>query len=52
MNDELWLLGLRVAGALHFTTLLAACLTPVPRDWAGGLARLSPVHRRADPAAP
>jgi hypothetical protein len=46
MTDELWLLGLRVAGALHFTTLVAAWFTPVPRDWEGGLARLSPVHRR------
>ncbi len=46
MNDEHWLLGLRLAGALHFTTLIAACFTPVPRDWEGGLARLSPVHRR------
>jgi len=26
--------------------LLAACFTPVPRDWAGGLSRLSSVHRR------
>jgi hypothetical protein len=46
MTDELWLVGLRVAGLLHFTTVLAAWCTPVPRDWDGGLARLSPVHRR------
>jgi hypothetical protein len=46
MDDDLWVIGLRVAGALHFTTLLAACLTPIPREWATGLATLSPVHRR------
>ena len=46
MSEELWLLGLRVAGALHFVTLGLACLTPIPRDWDVGLAALSPVHRR------
>jgi hypothetical protein len=46
LSEELWLLGLRLAGVLHFTTLAAAWFTPVPRDWEGGLARLSPVHRR------
>lgn len=34
MADELWLLGLRVAGALHFTTLIAARLSPVHRRFA------------------
>lgn len=46
MSEELWLLGLRVAGGLHFLTLALAWFTPVPRDWEGGLSRLSPLHRR------
>jgi hypothetical protein len=46
VSEELWLLGLRTAGVLHGLTLVLACFTPVPRDWAQGLAALSPVHRR------
>ncbi|MCU0793242.1 MAG: hypothetical protein MUE42_10450 [Opitutaceae bacterium] len=46
MSEELWLTALRVAGALHFATLAASWFAPVPRDWDGGLARLSPLHRR------
>lgn len=46
MNDEWLNLGLRVAGVLHFTTLAAACFTPIPRDWEKNLASLPGVHRR------
>lgn len=46
MNDDLWLLGLRVAGVFHFITVGLAIRTPIPRDWDVGLAVLSPVHRR------
>lgn len=45
--DESWLvLGLRVAGVLHFTTLVIACFTPMPANWDENLARLPDVHRR------
>lgn len=46
MSEELWLLGLRAAGALHFVTFALAWVTPIPREWDAGLAALSPVHRR------
>jgi hypothetical protein len=46
LSEEFWLLGLRVAGGFHFLTLALAWFTPVPRDWDGGLSRLSPLHRR------
>ena len=46
MDDDLWLLGLRAAGALHFVTFALAWATPIPREWDTGLAALSPVHRR------
>jgi hypothetical protein len=46
MDDALWLLGLRAAGALHFVTFALAWATPIPREWDAGLAALSPVHRR------
>lgn len=46
MSEELWLLGLRVAGVMHFVTLALALRTPIPREWDAGLAALSPVHRR------
>lgn len=46
MTEALWILGLRAAGILHFVTLALAWRTPIPRDWAVGLAALSPVHRR------
>ncbi len=46
MPDSLWILGVRVAGAFHFVTLVLACFTPIPPDWEANLAKLSPVHRR------
>lgn len=39
-----WLV--RLAGGLHFTTLMLACLTPIPAGWEENLARLTPTHRR------
>jgi len=45
-GNDLWILGVRVAGALHFVTLLAACLTPIPPGWETNLAQLPEVHRR------
>jgi hypothetical protein len=45
-GDDIWILGVRAAGALHFVTLLAACLTPIPPDWDANLARLPAIHRR------
>jgi hypothetical protein len=44
-NDG-WILAVRVAGALHFVTLLAACVTPIPADWDANLAKLPETHRR------
>jgi hypothetical protein len=38
--------GVRVAGGLHFVTLVLACFTPVPPDWETNLEKLPPVHRR------
>lgn len=46
MSEELWLLGLRTAGVLHFVTFALAWVTPIPREWDSGLAALTPVHRR------
>lgn len=46
VSDDLWLLGLRAAGVLHFVTFALAWFTPIPREWDRGLAALSPVHRR------
>ena len=46
MPDSLLILGLRVAGALHFVTLVLACFTPIPPDWEKNLAALPPIHRR------
>ncbi|MDD3179000.1 MAG: hypothetical protein PHQ04_01470 [Opitutaceae bacterium] len=44
MSDSLWILGVRLAGAFHFVTLLCACLTPIPPDWESNLGKLR--HRR------
>ena len=44
--NEVWITGLRVAGLLHFVTLVLACLTPIPPEWEENLARLPEVHRR------
>jgi hypothetical protein len=46
MTPELWILGLRLAGAFHFVTLTLACFTPIPPDWDKNLAALPPIHRR------
>ena len=46
MPDSLWILGVRLAGAFHFITLLAACFTPITPDWDKNLASLPPIHRR------
>ncbi|HET7537009.1 MAG TPA: hypothetical protein VFJ90_11175 [Candidatus Didemnitutus sp.] len=41
-----WENGVRLAGALHFATLVLACFTPIPPDWDKNLAALPPIHRR------
>jgi hypothetical protein len=46
VSDSLLILGVRVAGALHFVTLTLACFTPIPPDWDRNLATLPPIHRR------
>lgn len=46
MSDSLLILGVRVAGALHFVTLTLACFTPIPPDWDKNLTALPPIHRR------
>lgn len=37
---------MRVAGALHFVTLIMACFTPIPPGWEKNLAGLPEIHRR------
>lgn len=46
MSDSLLILGVRLAGALHFVTLVLACFTPIPPDWEKNLAALPLIHRR------
>ncbi|HWA26018.1 MAG TPA: hypothetical protein VG734_10170 [Lacunisphaera sp.] len=46
MDDSLLVLGVRVAGGLHFVTLTLACFTSIPPDWERNLAALPPIHRR------
>lgn len=46
MSESTWVLGVRLAGILHFVTLLLACFTPIPPDWDRNLATLPPIHRR------
>ena len=46
MADSSWILGVRLAGAFHFLTLVFACFTPIPPDWDRNLAALPPIHRR------
>lgn len=46
LSDELWIFGLRLAGAFHLVTLTLASVTPIPPDWNKNLAALPPVHRR------
>lgn len=45
-DSSLWILGLRAAGLCHFATLALACVTPIPPNWEGNLAKLPEVHRR------
>jgi hypothetical protein len=46
MSDSLLILGVRLAGGLHFVTLVLACFTPIPPDWEKNLAALPLIHRR------
>jgi hypothetical protein len=46
MSDELWILGVRAAGAFHLVTVALAHFTPIPPGWDENLARLPEVHRR------
>ena len=46
MSDSTWILGVRIAGALHFVTLALAHFTPIPPDWDRNLAALPETHRR------
>jgi hypothetical protein len=46
MSDSLLILGVRLAGAFHFVTLVLACFTPIPPDWERNLATLPVIHRR------
>ena len=46
MIDEMWILGLHAAGAVHLLTVALAHFTPIPANWDENLARLSDVHRR------
>lgn len=46
MSDDLWILGVRAAGAVHFLTVALAHFTPIPPDWDRNLAQLPDVHRR------
>lgn len=46
MSDPLLILGVQLAGGLHFITLILAWFTPIPPDWEANLAKLPPIHRR------
>lgn len=46
MSDPDLILAVRVAGGLHFVTLILACFTPIPPDWDRNLESLPPIHRR------
>lgn len=46
MPNSLWILGVCLTGALHFVTLTAVCLTPIPPDWDRNLANIPPIHHR------
>lgn len=46
MADSTCILGVRLAGAFHFLTLILACFTPIPPDWEKNLSTLPVVHRR------
>lgn len=46
LQDISWETGVRLAGALHFVTLVLACFMPIPPDWEKNLERLPLIHRR------
>jgi hypothetical protein len=46
LDDITLIWCLRAAGAFHFVTLVAACVTPIPPNWDENLAKLPLVHRR------
>ena len=46
MSDSLLVLGVQLAGAFHFVTLVMAWFTPIPSNWDKNLALLPPIHRR------
>ena len=46
MSDELWIVGVRVAGVFHLVTVALAHFTPIPPDWDRNLSQLPVVHRR------
>lgn len=46
MDDVFWINGVRLAGAFHFVTLIAACFTPIPPRWDENLSQLPEIHRR------
>jgi hypothetical protein len=46
MTNEMWVLGVRSAGAAQLLTVVLATFTPIPAGWEENLARLPEVHRR------
>jgi hypothetical protein len=46
MTNEMWVLGMRSAGAAQLLTVVLAMFTPIPAGWEQNLARLPEVHRR------
>jgi hypothetical protein len=46
MGGDLWIWGIRVAGAFHFVAVTLAMRTPIPADWDVNLARLPKLQRR------
>ena len=46
MDNDLWTLGVRAAGACHLITVALAHFTPIPPGWDENLAGLPEVHRR------
>ncbi len=46
VDDSVWIIGVRLAGVLHFVTLVFAWFTPIPPNWEEHLARLPDLHRR------
>ena len=46
MTEEIWIQGVRAAGAFHLITVAFASVTPIPANWDANLAELPDVHRR------